>query len=90
MSGKRIALFGLGNQRKYYDHLYHDVRACGAEVIGYWSTDGYHFTRLHSVIDNRCVGLILDHHNHPEMTKARIITWLEQIKPSLVEKLGHT
>lgn len=95
LSGKRVALFGLGNQQKYYDrfassliHLYQHMVAYGAEVTGFWNTDGYHFTRSHSVIDNRFVGLVLDHHNQPEMTKDRIITWLEQIKPDLLEKLA--
>ncbi len=95
LSGKRIALFGLGNQQKYYDrfassliHLYQHCVAYGAEVIGAWSTEGYHFTRSHSVIDNKFVGLVLDHHSQPEMTTTRIIGWLEQIKPGLLEKLN--
>lgn len=94
LSGKRIALFGLGNQQKYFDrfassliHLYQHVVAYGAEVIGAWSTEGYHFSRSHSVIDNKFVGLVLDHHSQPEMTKARIVSWLDQIKPELLEKL---
>lgn len=95
LSGKRVALFGLGNQQKYYDrfassliHLYRHFVAYGAEVIGAWSIEGYHFTRSHSVIDNQFVGLVLDHHNQPEMTKDRIITWLAQVKPGLLEKLN--
>ena len=95
LSGKRIALFGLGNQQKYYDrfassliHLYQHVVAYRAEVIGAWSTDGYHFTRSHSVINNKFVGLVLDHHTQPEMTKTRITGWLDQIKPDLLEKLN--
>jgi len=95
LSGKRIALFGLGNQQKYYDrfassliHLYQHCVAYGAEVIGAWSTEGYHFSRSHSVIDNKFVGLVLDHHSQPEMTTTRIIGWLEQIKPGLLEKLN--
>jgi flavodoxin I len=95
LSGKRIALFGLGNQQKYYDrfassliHLYQHVVAYRAEVIGAWSTDGYHFTRSHSVINNQFVGLVLDHHTQPEMTKTRITGWLDQVKPALLEKLN--
>jgi flavodoxin I len=94
LSGKRVALFGLGNQQKYYDrfassliHLYQHFVAYGAEVIGDWSTEGYQFTRSHSVINNKFVGLVLDHHTQPEMTKDRIVGWLEQIKPGLLEKL---
>lgn len=95
LSGKRVALFGLGNQQKYYDrfassliHLYQHFVAYGAEVIGAWSTEGYQFTRSHSVIDNQFVGLVLDHHTQPEMTTTRIIGWLDQIKPGLLEKLN--
>jgi flavodoxin I len=95
LSGKRIALYGLGNQQKYYDrfagsliHLYRHVTAYGAEVVGSWSTEGYHFTRSNSVINDKFVGLVLDHHNQPEMTKARIIGWIDQIKPALLEKLN--
>lgn len=94
LSGKRIALFGLGNQQKYYDrfagsliHLYHYVAGYGAEVVGAWSTDGYHFTHSNSVVDGNFVGLVLDHHNQPELTKSRILDWLDQIKPALLEKL---
>jgi len=96
LSGKRVALFGLGNQQKYYDrfassliHLYHYMVSYGAEVIGRWGTEGYHFTHSHAVIDQQFVGLVLDHHNQPELTKDRIITWLEQIKPALLEKLSQ-
>lgn len=95
LSGKRIALFGLGNQQKYFDrfagsliHLYRYVTAYGAEVTGAWSTDGYQFSRSQAVIDDKFVGLVLDHHNQPEMTKDRIINWIEQIKPALLEKLN--
>jgi len=95
LSGKRIALFGLGNQQKYYDrfagsliHLYRHVTAYGAEVIGAWSTEGYQFSRSNSVINDKFVGLVLDHHTQPEMTKDRILGWLEQIKPALLEKLN--
>ena len=95
LTGKRIALYGMGNQQKYYDrfassliHLYRHVTGYGAEVIGAWSTDGYSFTRSNSVINDKFVGLVLDQHNQPELTKTRIIGWLEQIKPALLEKLS--
>lgn len=95
LSGKRVALFGLGNQQKYYArfassliHLYHHVAGYGAEVVGAWSTEGYRFTHSSSVVDGKFVGLVLDHHTQPEMTKTRILDWLEQVKPALVEKLN--
>jgi flavodoxin I len=94
LSGKRIAMFGLGNQHRFPDrfagaliHLYHHVKTYGAEVIGGWSTEGYNFSSSNSVVNEQFVGLILDHHTQPEMTKPRILGWLEQIKPGLLEKL---
>jgi flavodoxin I len=68
--------------------LYQHARSYGAEVIGGWSTDGYHFTHSSSVVDGKFVGLVLDHHNQPELTKTRILDWLEQVKPALVEQLN--
>ncbi|MFA5982974.1 MAG: flavodoxin [Methylococcaceae bacterium] len=96
LSGKRLALFGLGNQEKYFDqfasaliYLYNHFINCGAEIIGSWTTEDYDFSNSHAIIDNRFVGLVIDHHNQPEKTKDRILTWLAQIKPGLTEKL-HT
>lgn len=92
--GKRVAVFGLGNQVKYGDrfagsliHLYRFFHGFGAEVIGQWSTQGYNFTHSNSVIDDAFVGLVIDHHNQPTLTKDRLLNWLEKIKPSLLQKL---
>ncbi|MGD8591359.1 MAG: flavodoxin [Gammaproteobacteria bacterium] len=94
LKGKRVALFGLGNQVKYHDrfassliHVYRFFRGYGAEIIGPWSTEGYHFNHSHAVLENMFVGLVIDHNNQPTLTKERIVTWLEQIKPKLLEKL---
>lgn len=92
--GKRVAVFGLGNQVKYGDrfagslvHLYQFFRGYGAEIVGQWSTENYNFMHSNSVVDDRFVGLVIDHHNQPTLTKDRILNWLELIKPALVEKL---
>ena len=51
LSGKRIALFGLGDQEKYPDAfcdaialLYDAVTERGATVVGEWPDEGYTFT----------------------------------------------
>jgi flavodoxin I len=94
LSGKRVALFGLGNQAKYFDrfagsliHLYRFFRGYGAEVIGDWSTEGYRFSHSPAVQEDRFVGLVIDHHTQPQLTGNRVISWLEQVKPRLLEKL---
>lgn len=95
MSGKRVALYGLGNQDKYTErfadsliHLYRFFSEHGAEIIGSWSTEGYDFEHSQSVVNGEFVGLVLDQQNQALLTEERIDTWLAQIKPALVEKLG--
>lgn len=93
-SGKRIALYGLGNQEKYTKtfadsliHLYHFFSQHGAEIIGSWDTEGYNFEQSMSVVDGRFVGLILDQQAQPLLTEERIDNWLEQVSPLLLEKI---
>lgn len=91
LSGKRIALFGLGNQERYADrfassmiHLYRLFSGYGAEIVGQWSTDGYQFEHSHAVIDNQFVGLALDQRTQPHLTEERLKIWLAQITPQLL------
>ena len=94
LSGKVIALYGLGNQDKYSDrfvdsmyYLYDVLKQRGATFIGGWDTEGYSFDASRAVIDGKFVGLVLDQNNQAILTDQRIDTWLEQIKPMLVEEL---
>ncbi len=91
LTGKRVALFGLGNQERYSDrfassmiHLYRWFYGYGADIVGHWSTDGYQFENSHAVIDNRFVGLALDQRTQPHLTEERIQAWLAQITPQLL------
>jgi flavodoxin I len=90
LSGKRVALFGLGNQERYASRfasslirLYRVFDGSGADIIGPWSTEGYQFEHSDSVIDNQFVGLVLDQRTQPFLTDERIKTWLAQITPQL-------
>lgn len=94
LSGKTIALYGLGDQEKYPDrfvhsliHLYDWCKTGGAQVVGQWSIDGYTFEHSPSVIDGQFVGLIIDQRSQSLLTDERLATWIAQIKPALVEKL---
>jgi flavodoxin I len=97
MSGKVVALYGLGNQEKYPDRfadslseLYRVVKNCGATIIGDWSTDGYEFTRSKSVQDGRFVGPVIDNNSQGILTESRLDEWLAQIKPGLMENITST
>ena len=63
LSAKRIALYGLGNQDKYPERfadslftLYTLLKACGAQIVGPWSTEGYTFEQSKAVFDNLLIG----------------------------------
>ena len=91
LTGKRIALFGLGAQERYADcfassmfPLYRLLKDFGAEMVGAWSTDGYEFNHSAAVIDGQFVGLVIDQRTQGMLTDERIKAWVEQIKPLLV------
>jgi len=95
MSGKVVAIFGLGDQEKYGNEfcdamadLYDCVTTCGANVIGTWPTAGYRFKSSQAVIDGSFVGLALDHDNQPTLTEERVDAWLAEITPALTDAAG--
>jgi flavodoxin I len=96
LSGKLIAVYGLGDQDKYPQrfadaliNLYTPLKNCGATLIGERSTEGYSFEQSQSVVDDKFVGLVIDHVYQGLLTDARIASWLDQIKPLMLEKTGH-
>lgn len=92
LSGKRIALFGLGAQERYSDRfassmiqLYRVLKDYGAEIVGAWSTEGYEFIHSASVVDGQFVGLVIDQRTQGMLTDERIKAWVEQVKPLLMK-----
>lgn len=93
LAGKRIALYGLGNQEKYPERfasglfdLYSVLKARGAEIVGGWSTDGYVFQQSQAVVDGQFVGLVLDQNNQAMQSEERMDTWLAMVKPLLLDE----
>jgi len=91
LSGKVVAIYGLGDQKKYAEFfvdaiaLIHDaLLAGGARLVGYWPTAGYEFTASQAVDGEHFLGLALDQINQPIFTEERIDTWLAQIRPELM------
>ena len=94
LQGKRIALYGLGNQEKYADRfadslfcLYEKLTELGADMIGDWPVEGYEFKQSKSVIDGRFIGLIIDQNNQAILTDKRIRDWLAQVSPALLDNM---
>ena len=91
LTGKTIAIFGLGDQKKYAHEfvdaigILHDAFvARGARVVGRWPTAGYDFEASQAVDGDEFLGLALDQHHQPVLTEERITTWLAQITPELL------
>lgn len=85
LSGKVVAIFGLGDQEKYLNEfvdaigLIHDAcMARGARLIGYWLTAGYEFAASQAVDGDHFLGLALDQINQPLLTEERLDSGLAQ------------
>merc|ERR1719502_1439961 len=87
LGGKKVAIFGLGDQGGYGDNFcdaMDEIATCfsgqGAKVVGSWPTDGYEHTESKSIADGKFVGLPCDEDNQPEMSEDRVKGWIAQIK----------
>lgn len=90
LTGKTIALFGLGDQHNYPDtfcdgmgKLFDLLQNKGARFIGQWSVDDYDFTTSRAARGEMFVGLALDEDNEPDLTDFRLRKWVELIEASL-------
>ena len=86
LSGKKIAIYGMGDQITYPDSfqdalasMADKIKARGAELVGYWPADGYEFYHSTALEDGKFVGLALDNENQPQLTPKRIKSWVQQI-----------
>jgi flavodoxin I len=86
LSGKTIAIFGLGDQKKYPGEfvdaiglLHAAFAARGACLVGRWPAAGYEFTASQALDGDEFVGLALDQHHQPLLSDGRIDAWLAAI-----------
>ncbi len=86
MTGKKIALFGIGDQVEWIDSfvngmgMLHHSMAKLATVVGFTSTEGYNFEISLAIKNNKFVGLAIDDVNQADLTDKRISDWVEQLK----------
>ncbi len=86
-SGKKVAIFGLGDQEGYPDTfvdamgtIAQKLTAGGAVIVGKTSTDGYTFDESTAVEGDKFIGLVLDEENQADQTDDRIAKWAEELK----------
>ena len=87
LTGKKVALFGLGDQKKYPDNFADGVgiladafTSCGATLVGETSSDDYFFNASKALKNGKLLGLVLDLENQPDQTDKRIERWVKQLK----------
>jgi len=87
LKNKKVAVFGLGDQKNYGENFIDGVglmaeiiEACGGTVVGYTSVDGYTFESSRAQRGNQFSGLAIDYENQSTKNKERISSWVEKLK----------
>ena len=91
LSGKRVALFGCGDQEDYAEYfcdalgtIRDIIEPRGATIVGHWPTAGYHFEASKGLADDdHFVGLAIDEDRQPELTNERVEKWVKQVAEEL-------
>ena len=85
-SGKKIALFGMGDQNGYgfnfldaVGMLADEVLLQGAEIMGLWPNSNYEFEESKAQVEDHFLGLGLDQDGQQELTSPRIKEWAQQV-----------
>ena len=91
-TGKKIALFGLGDSYGYAENfldalglLWDELKEMGSpELIGIWPTKGYTFDEsIGKYDDDHFLGLGLDEENESDMHDERIKAWADKVRGEL-------
>ncbi len=92
LHGKKVAVFGLGDQLRYPDNfvdgigiLSEALQRRGAVLVGKTAADGYTFTASKALHNGRFLGLAIDPHNQPEQTSRRIEHWVAQLRKEFAD-----
>lgn len=86
LSGRKVAIFGLGDQYGYpttyldaVGVLGKKVVERGAELVGYWPTEGYMVDDSLALDGDHFMGLAIDEDNEGRLTEGRVREWVRQI-----------
>lgn len=90
LKGKKIAIFGLGDQKNYPENFCDAVgiladffEGLGATIIGFTSPEGYTFESSKALKNNILKGLLLDQENQSKLSDERISRWTKQLEIEL-------
>lgn len=87
ISGKKVAIFGLGDQISYSENYadasgeLHDVfKDLGCEMMGYTSYEGYEHEASKAIRGDKFCGLLCDMVNEEDLSEGRVQNWVSQLK----------
>ena len=87
LKGKKIAIFGLGDQKNYGENFIDGVgimaeiiENCGGSLMGFTSIEGYQFEASKALKGTHFTGLAIDYENQGTKNKDRIKSWVEQLR----------
>ncbi len=90
LAGKKVAIFGEGDQMGYSDSyqdavgdLADKVVERGATLVGLTTPEGQEFTATKVMQGDKAKGLLLDDTNQSDKTAERIAAWVPQVKAEL-------
>jgi flavodoxin I len=91
LSGKKLAIFGLGDQINYQENFCDAIGIIadffekrGVMIVGKFPVEGYSFEGSKAVQNNEFLGLPLDQENQARLTNGRIEKWVELLKRDFV------
>ena len=91
LKGKRVALFGLGDQVNYPDNFVDGLgilgdafEKAGAALVGFTPAKEYSFNRSKALRGNEWCGLVIDIENQSGRTDKRIKAWCDRLKTELL------
>jgi flavodoxin I len=87
-SGKKVAIFGVGDQESYNDNfcdaageLFDLFQARGAKMeFGFTSQEGYSHSESKAVRGDKFCGLMCDEDNQYDLSEERAQKWVSQLK----------
>lgn len=87
LKGKKIALFGLGDQLNYPDNFVDGLGILGdafekdgASLVGFTPAEDYTFNHSKALRNDKWCGLVVDVENQPKLTDKRVKDWCEKLK----------
>lgn len=87
LQGKKVAVFGLGDQISYSENYadatgeLHDVfEGLGCKLMGYTSQEGYEHEDSKAIRGDLFCGLLCDMVNQEELSDERVESWVAQLK----------